>query len=424
MRLFSDLDDRFVNAAALAVVGDLVDEGIAGGAPLDAVVAAFLKARLKGAPDRERVFVVDAAHAIWRNRRLAEAIAAALPRDRRARTLGALLGLGLPRRAVADGFDVAAIKAAVDVVVAAAPVDVRASLPPWLCARLVARGGDALALSSTSPPPQTLRVNTLKATRDDVARALNDAGIATTPTRHAPHGLVVDGGRKNVFATQAFRDGLFEMQDEGSQLIAALAQAAAGQRVVDGCAGAGGKTLALAAAMQNKGTLIALDVHSGRLKALRERAARAAVSNLRVHDVEEEGKVVKRLRGSVDVVVIDAPCSGTGVLRRNPDTGWRLTETDVSRLVALQATLLRKYAPLVRPGGTLVYATCSLLDEENRAQVDAFLAESSGQFALAPARARLHAGGVDVDVDDVLALDPVGFGTDGFFAAALVRMAS
>jgi 16S rRNA (cytosine967-C5)-methyltransferase len=384
--------------------------------PLDAVVARFLRDEMRGADDPDRAFVVDTAQGMWRRRRLLEAIGDALAArpDNGRPTKEALVCAAL----VLDGCDVAALPVdrragavLADVVaraVANAPLAVRASLPPWLCDRLVDIGGDALALSSTTAPPQTLRVNTLKATRAQVAAALADEGVDTAPCARSDVGLVVTR-RKNVFRTRAFRDGWFEVQDEGSQLVAALAHARPGQRVVDGCAGAGGKTLALAAAMQNKGTLVAFDVHGGRLKALRERCARAGVDNVRVHDLDEQPRAHKRLRDACDVVVVDAPCSGTGVLRRNPDTGWRLSPDDVARLGETQAMLVRRYAALVKPGGRLVYATCSVLPEENRGVVEAFVAEDK-RFAIAAP-------------DDELVLLPSSGGTDGFYAAALTRTA-
>ncbi|MDP2339414.1 MAG: RsmB/NOP family class I SAM-dependent RNA methyltransferase [Deltaproteobacteria bacterium] len=412
--------------------GRLYQAGLDVNRPLDAVVAAYLRDRMRGRPDPARAFVVDTAQGMWRRRRVLDAIAVVVGRSRAfagvapvelsvgaALLLDGALPTDLPWPK-ATGKDLQ--KVVVDVV-ARASLAVRASLPDWLCARLVERGGEALALSSTTAPPQTLRVNTLKIDRPGLIKALAEQGVIVRACGLSPVGVVVDK-RSNVFRTAAFREGLFEVQDEGSQLVALLAGAKAGMRVVDGCAGAGGKTLALAAAMQNKGTLLALDVHGGRLHALRERTTRAGVDNVRVHDLDEEKKALKRLKGACDVVVVDAPCSGSGVLRRNPDTGWRLTVDDVARLTVLQADLLRRYAALVKPGGVLLYATCSLLDDENRAVVGGFL-EGAPAFALVPARARLAGLGITIEGDDdddgVLSLDPVRHGTDGFFAAVFRR---
>jgi 16S rRNA (cytosine967-C5)-methyltransferase len=407
-----------IAAAAVSAAARLYLAGIHAhrdrGGPLDAVVARFLRSEMKGHSDDDRGFVVETAHGMWRRRRLIEEVALAQGYDPRLgpTTKEALVVIAL----VLDGVDVAClpidpragavVHTIVERVVAQAPLPVRSSLPLWLCARLVEQGGESLALASTTAPPQTLRVNTLKASRDDLARSLADQGIKTEPCRRSAVGLLVTR-RRNVFSTSAFRDGWFEVQDEGSQLVAALAQVRPGQRVVDGCAGAGGKTLALAAAMDNKGTLLAFDVHGGRLKALRERCTRAGVDNVRVHDLDEQPRAHKRLRDSCDVVVVDVPCSGTGVLRRNPDTAWRLTPADVARLGETQAMLLRRYAALVKPGGRLVYATCSVLPEENRAVVDAFLAEDA-RFSLA-------------GPGDELVLLPTEGSHDGFFAAALTR---
>ena len=407
--------------------GRLYRAGLDVNRALDAVVAAFLRDQMKGRPDPARAFVVDTAQGMWRRRRLLEAVALALGApatpDQGTEVLVAaalLLDGHLP-----DDLPVPRVVSqrwhtVVKDVVARAPVHVRASLPAWLCTRLVARGGEALALASTTPPPQTLRVNTLKIDRPGLIKALTEVGLVVRPCLLSPVGVVVER-RSNVFRTAPFRDGWFEVQDEGSQLVALLADARPGMRVVDGCAGAGGKTLAMAAAMQNKGTLLALDVHGGRLHALRERTARAGVHNVRVHDLEEEKKTLKRLKAQCDVVVVDAPCSGTGVLRRNPDTGWRLQPDDVARLCLLQSELLRRYAALVKPGGHLVYATCSLLNEENRSVVDDFLT-SADTFVRASAGDRLRAQGIAVagcDDDGALALDPVSHQTDGFFAAVL-----
>ena len=414
-----------LDPSSVREAGRLYRAGLDVNRPLDAVVAGFLREHMKGRPDPARAFVVDTAQGMWRRRRVLDAIAAALPPDPptdEAAVCAALLLDGLRPEDLPLPRPIAARLQGVVDVVGRSALAVLASLPEWLCDRLVARGGEALAMSSTTAPPQTLRVNTLKIDRPGLIRALADVGIVVRACPMSPVGVVVER-RSNVFRTAPFRDGLFEVQDEGSQLVALLAGARPGMRVVDGCAGAGGKTLALAAAMQNKGTLLALDVHGGRLQALRERTARAGVHNVRVHDLDEEKKTLKRLKGQCDVVVVDAPCSGSGVLRRNPDTGWRLQPADVARLTHLQRDLLLRHAALVKPGGQLVYATCSLLDDENRGIVDAFLA-GHPEFTLVPARARLAEQGIAVDGlddDDVLALDPVRHGTDGFFAAVLRR---
>ncbi len=389
----------------LAAAVRLYRRGLNGQGTLNAVTAHFIRDDLKGVRRHERGAIAKLAHTMWRHRALLDFLEEQASTKQLGRDAVGLYGLVLTDRELQRAFDVVLPRAVIDVVITAtktAPLAVRASLPEWLCARLLEIGGETLALSFTKAPPTTLRANTLKATRDDVIRALYDEGVRTKKTERSKTGLVVDNA--DVFRTRAFHDGLFEVQDEGSQLIAALCLAKPGEKVVDGCAGAGGKTLALAAAMENKGQIVALDVHDGRLKALQERARRAGAHNIRAVSLEEAPKLVKRLKDACDLVLVDAPCTGTGVLRRNPDTSWRLHPDDVARLVALQRTLLVRYAPLVKAGGRLVYATCSLLPEENDEQVAAFLAD--------------HA---DFVVEERLSLRPDRDKTDGFFAVRFRR---
>jgi 16S rRNA (cytosine967-C5)-methyltransferase len=254
------------------------------------------------------------------------------------------------------------------------------------------------------PAPLDLRVNLLKATREEARAALAAEGLDATPTPHSPWGLRLEG-RRQITTGPAFRAGLVEIQDEGSQLVAALVDARPGQRVADLCAGAGGKTLALAMTMQNRGQLIACDVSAARLDGAVRRLRRAGVHNVERHLLEPGDKWIKRRANGFDRVLVDAPCTGTGTWRRNPDARLRLTEVDLAELLPKQAALLDQAAILVRTGGRLVYATCSLLAEENEAQVTAFLARCPS-FAL---------------VGDPLSLSPARHGTDGFFAAVLER---
>jgi 16S rRNA (cytosine967-C5)-methyltransferase len=405
-----------VEVADLAAAATrLYRRGLSAARPLDGVVRDAIAKDLKGSSRPFRGRVARLAQAMWRRRRLLEAIEeAGRPRGIVHRELPAFIALVLQARADGDAVpplplprpDRIRLEDLVDEVDKGASTAVRASLPDWLATRLLQLGGDDLALASTMAPPTTLRVNTLKGSRDALLMALAGEGLDARPCARSPVGVIVDGGA-DVFRTQAFHDGRFEMQDEGSQLVALHAGAQPGERVVDGCAGAGGKTLAMAAAMENTGSILALDIHGGRLDALKQRARRAGAHNVRAVDLEEAPKQKKRLKGSCDLVVVDAPCSGTGVLRRNPDTGWRLSEDDVVRLVGVQRDLLDGYAGLVRPGGRLVYATCSLLPEENEAQVAGFLSRhpdfegDPAPLVLRPTR----------DVDS----------PDGFFAATLRR---
>ncbi len=300
------------------------------------------------------------------------------------------------------------------------------SLPDWLVAAwmevLPRKAVEARCAALKEPAPLTIRVNTLKADRETVRQRLLAEGFSSRPTPYSPVGLILEE-KAFIFRTRAFQEGLFEVQDEGSQLISLLTEARPGQVVVDGCAGGGGKTLHLAALMKGKGRLYAFDIHEARLRALRPRTRRADVHNIRLHVLpHNRASIVRRLYGKVDVVLVDVPCSGTGVLRRNPDAAWKITPERVAVLVEQQRQILKAYAPLVQPGGRLVYATCSLLPAENEQQVHAFLKEHS-EFMLIPAADVLARQGVNVphQQDAFLRIEPALHGTDGFFAAVLVR---
>ena len=305
----------------------------------------------------------------------------------------------------------------------ALPRAVRLDLPEWLLARLDAQLGEqeaeALAAALQRPAPLDLRVNALKADRDTVRARLAGEGHALEPTPYSPLGLR-RADRAPLFRTAAFRDGLFEVQDEGSQLLGLLVEARRRETVVDYCAGAGGKALQLAAQMANSGTVYAFDVAAHRLERIRPRLRRAGADNVQpIAITGADDARVCRLQGKADRVLVDAPCSGTGTLRRNPDIKWR--PLDLEGLTAGQHAILAAAATLLRPGGRLVYATCSLLREENEAVVDAFLATHSG-FHRAPVSAILARRQVALPpTGDDLRLWPHRHGTDGFFAAVLER---
>ncbi len=305
------------------------------------------------------------------------------------------------------------------------PDAVRLELPDWIFPRLVARFGPRLAAEAAAliaPAPLDLRVNLLRTTHEQAQAALAAEGIEAEPTQLSPWGLRV-AGRRSVVTGAAFRAGLVEIQDEGSQLIALIADARPGARVADLCAGAGGKTLAMAMAMANRGHLLACDTSAGRLDAALRRLRRAGVHNVERHLLTPGDKLAKRREASFERVLVDAPCTGTGTWRRNPVARQRLAEPELGRLVGLQAGILDTAARLVRKGGRLIYATCSLLAEENEAQVSAFLARHP-DFALVPlARAWPLASRAPCD-GPFLLLTPARHGTDGFFAAVLERAAS
>ena len=222
-----------------------------------------------------------------------------------------------------------------------------------------------------------LRANTLKIQKIQLQKVLAQEDIETETLKGYPDALKLKE-RKNVFTTQAFKDGLFEVQDASSQLVAPFLEVKPGQRVVDACAGAGGKTLHLAAQMENKGQLIAMDIYESKLKKLKVRARRNGVHNMETRVIENT-KVIKKLHNKADRVLLDAPCSGLGVIRRNPDSKWKLQPEFLERIKGVQRDILRDYSKMVKPGGKLVYATCSILPEENSEQVQHFLASEAGQ---------------------------------------------
>jgi len=307
----------------------------------------------------------------------------------------------------------------------AMPRAVASGVPGWLEPYLDAVYGPRLedemaALNAAAP--LDLRVNRLKADRDGARLALAAEHVIAEPTPWSPLGLRLTH-RAPLAGLAAFKEGLIEVQDEGSQVAALLADAHPGMRVVDFCAGAGGKTLALAAQMQNRGKLVACDVAAWRLERAGKRLRRAGISNVERRALaSERDPWVKRHAASFDRVLVDAPCLGIGSWRRNPDGKWRATPNDLAELTLRQQDILLSAARLVRPGGRLVYVTCSLLREENEAQAEAFLA-AMPDFALYPA-ARAWAetlGGRSPGGDDYLRLTPARHGTDGFFVAQFER---
>jgi 16S rRNA (cytosine967-C5)-methyltransferase len=303
------------------------------------------------------------------------------------------------------------------------PEPVRFELPDWLYPHLQAQYGDRLAAEMAAlsePAPLDLRVNALKGTREDALAALKAEGWDARPTPLSPWGMRIDG-RRPVTSGPAFQSGLVEIQDEGSQVIAALTGAAPGMRVVDWCAGAGGKTLALAAMMGNRGQIVACDVSASRLEGAVRRLRRAGANNVERHLVVPGDKWAKRRAGTFDRVLVDAPCTGTGTWRRNPDARHRLSEQDLLELTRKQSTIFDTAQSLVRSGGRLVYATCSLLQEENEGQVSEFLLRHP-EFVLVPL-AQAWPFESAAPEGEMLALTPARHGTDGFFAAVLERRA-
>lgn len=307
--------------------------------------------------------------------------------------------------------------------IAALPAAVRSNLPDRLWESLLQQFGkhEALQLAEALNRPALvdLRVNTLKTTREQLQAELAGEDYPAQPTPYAPQGLR-RADRKPLFSTQAFQSGRFEVQDEGSQLLSLLLEPQPKERVVDFCAGGGGKTLHLGNLMNNTGALYAFDIHGHRLERLKPRVRRAGLSNVRAQLIKNESDPqVKRLRGTIHRVLVDAPCSGTGTLRRNPDIKWR--EIDLPALITQQRNILAAAATLVKPGGRLMYATCSLLRAENEDIVDAFLLQHPDfthvpvNDILARLKIPLNMPGLD------LRLFPHLHGTDGFYGAVLEK---
>ena len=395
--------------------------------PADAVVSRYFREhRQLGHADR--AFVAETVFAVLRRGRSIEARCAGQLSDRRRLLATLALVRGWSQRELAPVLKASEeewLAAAKAVPEADLPPAVRCDLPDWLYARLEQQFGadEVLALSRAmnQSAPLDLRVNTLKGDRDTLLAKLAADDIAASPGALSP--LAVRLRDKPALAKHPlFLEGAFEVQDEGSQLLGFLLEPKRGEMVVDFCAGAGGKTLLLGAQMRNTGRLYAFDVSDKRLANLKPRLARSGLSNVHPARIEHErDQKIKRLAGKADRVLVDAPCSGLGTLRRNPDLKWRQDEKSVAELTVKQASILDAASTLVRPGGRLVYATCSLLAAENDAIVAAFL-EKHPDFSLLPASAVLGKQGI-VFEGDMLRLLPHKHNTDGFFAAALERKA-
>lgn len=301
----------------------------------------------------------------------------------------------------------------------------QAEIPEWLMEKLqkflpddeILKLGQALQL----PAPLDLRVNTLLAKREEILTALNQKGIAAHLTPYSPIGIRLTG-KPAINKDPLFLSGKIEVQDEGSQILGYLLAPRRGEMIVDFCAGAGGKALMLGALMQSRGRIYAFDVSEKRLNNLKPRLKRSGLSNLHPQRINSENDArLKRLYGKIDRVLVDAPCSGLGTLRRNPDLKWRQTPQSIEELKVKQAAILSSAANLLKPGGRLVYATCSLLPEENQEIIEHFLSHNT-RFSQLNCANLLAQQGIALDTGEYLQLSPALHQTDGFFAAVLERM--
>jgi len=395
--------------------------------PADAVVSRYLRAHpILGQQDR--AFVAETVFAVLRRLRLLETLTAG--RDARRLVLAALTRLrGLSLRELDTALKPKERDWLTDLKAGEEDnsLAVRCDFPDGLLARLQRQYGEeellVLAQSLQQSAPLDLRVNLQKAEREAVLARLAADGIAAQATPYSPVCVRLEG-KPQINRHPLFLEGTIEIQDEGSQLLCQLLAPRRGEMVADFCAGGGGKTLALGAMMRSSGRLYAFDIAEKRLAGLKSRLARSGLSNVHPQWIASENDArLKRLAGKLDRVLVDAPCSGLGTLRRNPDLKWRQTEQTLAERRAKQDVILAAAARLVKPGGLMLYATCSLLDEENAAVVESFLA-THAQFELRPANAALAQQRIELDTGEYLRLTPHLHGTDGFFAALLAKAAA
>ena len=398
--------------------------------PVDWQLRQFFKSN-PGLGRRDRGLIAETLFDVLRNRRLYLHLAqgGSGPIERRLM----LLAWSWPSRTVSanpmaelDDLERQWLTRVLGVAPSTLPPAVALSVPDWFHERVCAAQGAsvtyAILQALLKPAPLDLRVNTSKVKRDEALKALADAGIVARALSLLPSAIRVEG-KPALETTAPFEAGWVEVQDAGSQVLTYLVSPKRGQIVVDFCAGAGGKALALAAMMKDSGQVFACDVSLSRLQKMRPRLVRAGLSNIQPFAIDDENDPkLKRLAAKADLVLVDAPCSGSGTLRRNPDLKWRWKESDIAELHAKQTRILEAAARLVKPGGALVYATCSLLDEENEA-VCAKFEHSHPQWISESAPEILLQAGVDLSGDEhlltsrYLKLRPDLQATDGFFAA-------
>ncbi len=414
-----------VRANQLAALSSAIERVRRFDVPADNGLRAFFRARPEMG-QHDRAFVAEGVFALLRRMRSLEALAAtAEPRKLAIAVLVREQGRSLrdlePALTAADEIWLRAFKSRLH---DALPPAVAHDLPNWLWDRLGAAYGDAertaLARALSTPAPFDLRVNPLKATRAAALEALAGDGLDATATPYSPLGIRI-AGRAALAQHPWLADGRLEVQDEGSQLVGYVVAPKRADMVVDFCAGAGGKTLLLGALMRSQGRLYAFDIAQKRLANLAPRLKRSGLSNVHPQVLANERDTkVKRLAQKIDRVLVDAPCTGFGTLRRNPDLKWRQPESAVAELAAKQASILAAAATLVKPGGRLVYATCSILPDENEAVVAQFLSTHPA-FAAGNAAADLARANIALDTGPTLKVLPHRHGCDGFFAAVLER---
>lgn len=418
----SGIDSNLLRLTGMALA-DVLD----GSGPADAKLGAFFR-RHRTLGVKDRAFVAESVYGVLRRKRWLAHLTG--DEDPRRLLLALLLRVqGMSIRDLATSLNkqqrewAQQIKAQPSAGLSPAQ---QADMPDWLWQRLSAQYGAANALviarSMQQPASLDLRVNLIKATRTEVLQRFESESTVVAATPYSPMGLRM-AQKMTISRHPLFVDGKIEVQDEGSQILACLVAPRRGEMIADFCAGAGGKTLALGALMRNTGRLYAFDVSERRLSNLGQRLKRSGLSNLHSQLIQsEQDQKLKRLRAKFDRVLVDAPCSGLGTLRRNPDLKWRQTEQDIVELTAKQSGILSAAAKLVKDGGRLIYATCSLLAEENEQVAEAFL-QAHADFTLVPAAQILAQQQLALDTGDYLKLLPHLHQTDGFFAAVFERLA-
>lgn len=421
MAVLPALTDLRLQQATLALRACLSPES-----PADVSLSRFFRDNPKlGGQDRH--FVAEVVFAVLRSRLTLEAL---LPESATPRRLllawlvkfnGTPIGSLEPFLQAKENRWLGEVKAAA---LEQLPLAARAGLPAWVVEQLALPAEEILALGRAcqQAAPLDLRVNTLKDQRQAALNTLAESGIQAQATPYSPFGIRV-AQKPALQQYPLFLQGHLEVQDEGSQLLGLLLSPKRGEMVVDFCAGAGGKTLLLGMLMHSTGRLYAFDINEKRLHNFKPRLKRSGLSNVQTQLIAHENDTkIKRLAGKIDRVLVDAPCSGLGTLRRNPDLRWRQSADTVTQLCAKQHTILAAAAKLLKVGGRLVYATCSLLPAENQAIIEDFLANHP-HFSLVPAQEILAQAHIPLEMGDYLQLSPAHHQTDGFFAAALTRVA-
>jgi 16S rRNA (cytosine967-C5)-methyltransferase len=390
-------------------------------APADQVLSRYFREH-RNLGQGDRAFIAETVFAVLRRKRSLE-LAAGSARPEALVAAALVRVQGHSARALQGVFDESLLRNLREPPPAELPPAIRADLPNWLWERLASEQGadEALRIAQglLNPAPLDLRVNLARIDRARAQAELAADGIEATPTPYSPAGLRL-AGKPAINRHRLFAQGLVEVQDEGSQLLAWLLAPRRGEMIADYCAGAGGKTLAAAMLMRGTGRIYAMDVSAKRLAALAPRAARAGVTSVHTVVLGEDDARARRLAGKLDRVLVDAPCSGFGTLRRNPDLKWRHGPEAVAELAAKQRRILDAAARLLKPGGRLVYATCSILQEENEG-VSAHFERAHPEFVALSCAELLAAERIELNSGERLRLFPHLHGTDGFYAAAFTK---